>query len=330
VTLWSGRCWVSPARARFCGPETSTYIYSNPQAKPCDQGPGPREAARKSWRSGTWELDRVRQIIRGLGTAIVLVSAAVGSAAPCRTEPSTVAVGVPSGTVEVAGALGLVFQAQSGLAVRPAAVDPKDLASVPGRVDALLIPDRLEPTVLAGFDRRPVLISDVVLIGPRGDRTRVRGMRDIKQALRWIAGDKASFLASSEALGTRSLELALWDSIGVDVRAQPRWYAEAPGDEFAVADRAALLGAYVLVERVTWAGMRDRRGLEVLVSGDPALRTRWSSVLVRPGSATAAAWHDWLVSQTGQAAIAGFRLKGVPVFMPLSSTPVPSPSFGPI
>jgi ABC-type tungstate transport system permease subunit len=152
-------------------------------------------------------------------------------------------------TVELTGALGLAFQAQSGIAVRPAAVDPKDLEAALGRVDALLIPERLEPTALAGLNRRPVLISDVVLIGPRGDRARVRGMR-------------------------------------------------------------------------------DRRGLEVLVSGDPALRTRWLSVLARPGSA-GVAWHDWLSSEVGQAAIAGFRLKGVPVFMPLSSTPASSPSLGP-
>ena len=241
VTLWFGRHRTPLVLARFLRAQSSAYLCGNFQVRPGDQGPGPREAARKSWRSGTWELDRVRQILRALGTAIVLVSAAASTATPCRAEPPTVAVGVPSGAVEITGSLGLSFQAQSGIAVRPATVDPKDLAAALGRVDALLIPERLEPTALAGFNRRPVLISDVVLIGPRGDRARVRGMRDIKQALRWIAGDKASFLASSEALGTRSLELALWDSVGVDVRAQPRWYAEAPGDEFAVADRAALL-----------------------------------------------------------------------------------------
>jgi tungstate transport system substrate-binding protein len=292
------------------------------------QGFEPRAGAETSWRTRRLEPDRPRRIVLKLWTVIVLAFAMEGSTSMCLGQSLTIVVGVPSGTIELVDALGLALRAQSGTEVRPTPVDLKDPMAALGQVDALLIPELLDnQTALAGLDRRPVLISDVVLIGPRGDRARVRGMRDIKQALRWIVGDKASFLASSEALGTRQLELALWDSLGVDVRAQPRWYAEVPGDEFVVADRAALLGAYVLVQRATWAGMRDRRGLEVLGSGDPVLRTRWSSVLVRPGPA--AAWHEWLSSEAGQAAIAGFRLKGVPVFTPLGRAPTQPPVLGP-
>ena len=40
------------------------------------------------------------------------------------------------------------------------------------------------------------------------------------------------------------------------------------------------MGAYVLIERMTWAAQDNRRGLEVLVEGDPALRTAYISSLV--------------------------------------------------
>ena len=71
---------------------------------------------------------------------------------------------------------------------------------------------------------------------------------------------------SSPSLGLRALEVSLWDSVGVDVRTRLTWYVEASGDEKDVLNRARQLGAYVLVERATFAAayaVRARPGAPV-------------------------------------------------------------------
>jgi ABC-type tungstate transport system permease subunit len=79
------------------------------------------------------------------------------------------------------------------------------------------------------------------------------------------------------------------------------------------------MGAYVLVERMTWAAQENRRGLEVLVQGDPVLRTDYVSYLVRETSPDARAWFDWLSSEPAQTIIANFSLNGMRVFTPATS-----------
>jgi tungstate transport system substrate-binding protein len=127
------------------------------------------------------------------------------------------------------------------------------------------------------------------------------------------------------------LELSLWARIGVDVRTRLTWYVEITGDEAAVLRKAGDLGGYALVERSTFIGVRDRRGLEILVAGDPLLQTFYSSVLLRPNADAARAWHEWLSLGSGRAAIDGFRLNGTEVFWSLGSDsknadPQPNPS----
>ncbi|SCY93088.1 hypothetical protein SAMN02927923_02894 [Microvirga guangxiensis] len=135
---------------------------------------------------------------------------------------------------------------------------------------------------------------------------RVRGLKDIKMAVRWIAS----------ARGTRDRELALWNGMGVNVHTRSTWYVGSRGDEAEVLRQAGNLGAYVLVERMTWAAQANQRGLEVLVPGDPVLRTNYASALTRDGREEAVTWHDWLLSDAAQAVIAEFSLGGVRIFTP--------------
>jgi tungstate transport system substrate-binding protein len=145
---------------------------------------------------------------------------------------------------------------------------------------------------------------------------RVRGLKDIRKALRWIASARGAYMSSSPALGTRELELTLWQSIGVNVQTRSTWYLEGRGDEASVLRQAGSMGAYVLVERMTWAAQENRRGLEVLVEGDPALRTDYVSYLVRETSQDARAWFEWLSSETARTVIASFSLNGMKVLTP--------------
>lgn len=241
--------------------------------------------------------------------------ACLGSA---LAQERTLTVGAPAGPlVRLMQSLAPMFQAETGIAVMTATMRPDTGLTATG-AQAVLLPERvlqrLQPTGQSAS--RVVFHGDVILVGSRAERARVRGLRDIRTALRWVAAARGTFISSSPALGVRELELTLWDDIGVNVQVRSTWYVEARGDEPGILREAGLLGAYVLIERMTWAAQTDRRGLELLVEGDPALRTSYLSYLVQEGSPEARAWHEWLASEGARAAIAGFSLGGVRVFTP--------------
>jgi tungstate transport system substrate-binding protein len=241
----------------------------------------------------------------------LILCLALGSAAG-QAQPQTVTVGASAGVLaQLVQDLGRAFEAQTGIAVRAVRI-----ANAPAGgegVDALLRPGRVTP---GGPEEGAVFFGEGLLVGSRADRARLRGLRDIKAAFRWIAGARALYVSSSPSLGLRELELKLWDEAGVNVRVRSTWYIEVSGDETEVFRQAAQWGAYALVQRGTWAAQENRRGLEILVQGDPVLRTAYVSELLRPESRQAQAWHDWLSSEEGRAAIAAWTLNGVPVFTP--------------
>jgi len=251
-------------------------------------------------------------------TVLALVITTLFCLGQARAQERTIRVGVPAGPlVQLVQTLAPGFQTQTGIAVTATELNPTAPLSA-ARADAALVPgrlaERLQPTGQA--PSRIIFFSDAILVGSRAEIARVRGLKDIRTALRWIAAARGTYLSSSGALGTRELELSLWQSIGVNVQTRSTWYLEGRGDEASVLRQAGSMGAYVLIERMTWAAQDNRRGLEVLVQGDPALRTTYTSALITGASEEAAAWHEWLSSEQAQAIIAGFSLGGVRVFTP--------------
>lgn len=239
---------------------------------------------------------------------------------PALARPITVAA--PAGAAaELIGVLVRRFEEQSGREVRLSPLAMNELART-SEADALLVPSRIDlGTGARPVERAAVFVSDAVLVGSRADRARVRGQRDIRTAFRWIAGARALTAASSPQLGLRGLELSLWDAVGVDIRSRTTWYEPGgEGDENAAFARAAASGSYVLIERMTFAAQRDRRGLEVIAGGDPLLVTRWESLLLSPDPGPRA-WHDWLRSDAGRGAIREAQINGVAPLAPVTTEP---------
>jgi tungstate transport system substrate-binding protein len=260
-------------------------------------------------------------------TTLALMITALVCLGPAGAQERTIRVGVPAGPlVQLVQALAPLFQAQTGVAVTAAEMK-LDAALSSSGADAALLPsrvlERLQPTE-RGLSRT-VFFGDAVLVGSRAGKARVGGLKDIKTALRWIASARGLYRASSPALGTRELELALWDSIGINVRTRSTWYIEASGDEASTLRQAGSMGAYVLVERMTWAAQSSQQGLEVLVTGDPDLRTSYASHLAPAAPQEASAWHEWLSSEKAQAIIADFRLNGIQVFTPANGRDAEGP-----
>jgi len=197
-----------------------------------------------------------------------------------------------------------------------------------GEVDVVLMHARPqeEKFVADGFGvkRYDVMYNDYVLIGPKTDPAGVKG-KDIATALKAIEAKGAPFVTRGDRSGTHAAELALWIVAGIDIAsAKGAWYREAKQGMDAALEAARAANAYVLSDRGSWTGFRDRGDLDIVVEGDRRLLNQYGVMLVSPEKFPnvkkdlAQTFIDWLTSPEGQTAIAGYKVDGQQLFFPNS------------
>jgi tungstate transport system substrate-binding protein len=221
-----------------------------------------------------------------------------------------------------------IFKAASGIDVHVVAVGTGQALAIGerGDADALLVHDRPgENKFVAegyGIDRRDVMYNDFVIIGPKADPARIRGLKDARQALRQIAAAKAPFASRGDDSGTNRMELRLWKSVGIQPNPHSGWYRDLGQGMGPTLNIAAGMNAYTLTDRATWANFKNRQDLEILTEGDPALFNPYGSILVNPAKwpkvkiGDARIWHEWLTSKAGLAAITSYKIGGEELFFP--------------
>ncbi len=221
------------------------------------------------------------------------------------------------------------FTQSTGIAVRVVAVGTGQALRIArnGDADVLLVHHRPseEAFVAEGYGvrRHDVMYNDFVLVGPRADPARLRGLDDAAAALARIAAARAPFASRGDDSGTHKKELDLWAAAGLDPSAASgSWYRETGSGMGATLNAATGMGAYALSDRATWLAFRNKGDVEVLVEGDPRLFNPYGVILVNPArhphvhAREGQAFIDWLVSDPGQAAIAAYRLDGRQLFFP--------------
>ena len=213
-----------------------------------------------------------------------------------------------------------LFKAAHGIDVHVVAVGIGQALAIGerGDADALLVHDRLgEDKFVAegyGIDRRDVMYNDFVIVGPKSDPAAIRGLKDAHEAFRRIAAKAALFASRGDDSGTNRMELRFWKSVGLAPDTHGTWYRRLGQGMEATLDTAAGLDAYTLSDRATWATFKNRRDLEILTEGDPALFNPYGSILVNPAKwprvkvADARIWHEWLTTQPGLDAITSYRI----------------------
>ena len=222
------------------------------------------------------------------------------------------------------------FTRASGIGVRVVAVGTGQALDIGRRGDAdvVLVHDSAaeETFVAEGFGgpRHPLMYNDFVLIGPAADPANLAGGGDIAAALRRLGQAGAPFISRGDRSGTHAAELRLWQLAGIDpvTEGRRRWYREIGQGMGPALNAAAAQGGYVLSDRGTWLAFRNRQDLRVVVEGDTRLFNQYGVMLVNPArhpkvkAADGQRFIDWLVSPEGQAAIAGYRINGEPLFFP--------------
>lgn len=221
------------------------------------------------------------------------------------------------------------FQQETGIAVRVVAVGTGQAVELAQRGDADVLLVHHKPSedkfVADGFGvaRFDVMYNDFVVVGPGTDPAGIKGMSDVAAALAQIAAQRAVFVSRGDDSGTHKLELSLWKTASVDVTAAGgSWYREAGTGMGATLNTASALDAYSLTDRGTWLSFKNRGNLLVLVEGDRRLFNQYGVILVNPAkhphvkARDGQTFLDWLLSATGQQAIAAFRMEGEQAFFP--------------
>jgi tungstate transport system substrate-binding protein len=221
------------------------------------------------------------------------------------------------------------FQQDMGIAVRVVALGTGQAIKVAERGDAdvLFVHHRAsEGKFVAdgfGVQRLDVMYNDFVVIGPKDDPAGIKSATDVIRAFAYIAARQAPFVSRGDDSGTHKLELSLWQAAGIQVADGRRpWYRETGSGMGATLNIASAMDAYTLVDRGTWISFRNTGELAILAEGDQRLFNQYSVILVNPAkhphvkAQDGQAFIDWLVSDQGQQAIAGFTVQGQQLFFP--------------
>ncbi len=266
---------------------------------------------------------------------VLLAGAATVSIAQTPSAPASIVMASTTST-EQSGLFGTLipeFKKATNIDIKVVAVGTGQAIDIGRRGDAdvLFVHDQVaeEKVVAEGFavKRFPVMYNDFVLIGPASDPAKTKG-KDIVEALKKINAADASaanFVSRGDKSGTHAAELRYWKAAGVETPADKPVFAgyKACGCGMGPAlNIASSTGAYVLADRGTWLAFKNRGDLAVLVEGDTRLFNQYGVMVVNPAKhpqtkvAEAQKFVDWVVSPSGQAVIASYKIGGEQLFFP--------------
>ncbi len=174
-----------------------------------------------------------------------------------------------------------------------------------------------------GLERTDLMYNDFVVVGPANDPAQVASSAKISEALTKIANAGALFTSRGDDSGTHKKERALWAAANLTpADASGTWYRETGSGMGATLNAAVGMGAYTLTDRATWISFQNKSDFKIVLEGDETLFNQYGVILVNPDKcpnvdATAGqAFIDWLLSDAGQSAIAGYKLDGQQLFFP--------------
>jgi tungstate transport system substrate-binding protein len=203
-----------------------------------------------------------------------------------------------------------------------------------GDADVVLVHSRKgeDQFVADGFarERFDVMYNDFIVVGPKANPARVRGMALGKDAFKAIMDAGQPFASRGDKSGTHTKELAVWSSLGVTPGTGMKWYnslGQGMGEVLLFSNDQK---AYTLADRGTYLAMMDKLpGLEILVGGrnlaenqDKILLNPYGVLAVNPDKypqtnfELAMKFVTWICSVETQEAIADFGADrfGQPLF----------------
>lgn len=274
-----------------------------------------------------------------LRLAVLLIASACSLAAPAATPEAQEMILATTTSTYDSGLLDAIlpgFERAYGVRVKVVAVGTGQALKLgqDGNADVVLVHARAQEDQFVaegwGVDRRDVMYNDFVLVGPRQDPLRIKGMATAADAFKAIAARQAAFASRGDKSGTHAKEKSIWKQAGIEP--QGNWYnslGQGMGDALIFANEKL---AYTITDRGTYLSMRDKlSNLAIMVGGDSIAQNTDKSLLnpygviaVNPARHPhvkfdlAEKFIDWITSPETQNRIGGYGADkfGQPLFYP--------------
>ncbi|MGI6226197.1 MAG: substrate-binding domain-containing protein [Peptococcales bacterium] len=168
-----------------------------------------------------------------------------------------------------------------------------------------------------GVNRKDVMYNDYVIVGPAEDPAGIKGL-NTKEAFPKIMETKNEFISRGDNSGTHMKELSLLEAAGV--KPEGDWYLavnKGMGDTLVMTNEKQ---AYTLTDRGTYASMKDKLQLEVLIEGESTLLNPYGIIAVNPERHPdvnydgAIALIEFITSQEGKDIINNYQVNGQQLF----------------
>ncbi len=224
-----------------------------------------------------------------------------------------------------------LFEQDSGIKLQWVAVGTGKALALGRNCDVSLLfvhaPAAEKKFVSAGYgiNRREVMYNDFVIIGPKNDPARVKGL-SVSKALKRITEKKAIFVSRGDDSGTHKKELFLWKAASLPVPDKEAWYIQTGQGMLTTVKMAEERSGYTLVDRGTYIKYEyQARGnplLFILIEGGKDLMNQYSVIAINPARCKTANYNyalgfiGWITSPKAQKYIADFRLMGKRLFVP--------------
>jgi tungstate transport system substrate-binding protein len=223
-----------------------------------------------------------------------------------------------------------MFEKQTGYSVKTVSVGTGQALALAAKGDAdvaLVHAPSLEKQYVANgklLNRRLVMYSDFVIVGPKEDPAKIKSAKTALAALKQIEQTQFRFVSRGDNSGTHNLEKALWKEAGITPKGD--WYIEAGQGMGATLAIANERNAYTITDRGTLLALGKRVNLPILIEGDKALLNIYSVMEVNPANgprinaAGAKAFADFMVAPQTQNVIKNFGVEkfGQSLFFPVA------------
>lgn len=162
-----------------------------------------------------------------------------------------------------------------------------------------------------------VASDEYLIAGPARNPAHISPSDDAAAAFRRIFARRQRFCSFVDAASIHERERRLWAAASLTPAKGPR-YRECKGDAAAALGKAALAGAYVVVDRATFDSVKPKR-FASLVRGGPLLANDLTILLIaKPHRSKDADWFvEWVMSYRGLDTIDSYRVDGRKAFYTL-------------
>lgn len=189
--------------------------------------------------------------------------------------------------------------------------------------------DAEEQFIKDGFavNLREVCYSDFVLVGPPEDPAKIKGMKNVLDALKTIAKKKINFCSRADSSGTHALEMRLWKA--AKTTPQGDWYIKTKLGTSETLIMATRKRAYFISQWASYTQTKETIDLIPLVEDTTRLFTNYEVMAINPerfpkaNYVTAMQFIGFLTSPDVQKYIGSFGIEkfGRPSFMPVAVKP---------